>query len=158
MRIGIGFDIHPLVPKRDLVLGGIKIPHAFGLLGHSDADIIIHALCDALLGALGEGDIGERFPDTDVRYKNISSLFFLQSIYELMREKEYQVENIDMTVLANLAKISPYKARIQKNLAKELHIEENQVNVKASTTNGLPFCFGEKEGIAVYCVVLLNGL
>jgi len=156
MRIGLGFDIHPLVPGRKLILGGITIPHTRGLLGHSDADVVIHALCDALLGALGQGDIGEHFPDTDPKYKDISSILLLQSVLDLMRAAKYRVCNIDVVILANYPKLSPYKREMGKKIAKELIIEETQVNIKASSTNGLPFSIRGKEGIGAYCVVLLG--
>lgn len=156
MRIGLGFDIHPLVPGRQLVLGGIKIPHSRGLLGHSDADAVSHALCDALLGALGLGDIGEHFPDTDNRYKDISSIVLLRSVLSLMHERKYRLDNVDIVIIANEPKLSPYKREIKKKMAEELGLEESKVNIKASTTNGLPFCPEGKEGIAVYSVVLLE--
>jgi 2-C-methyl-D-erythritol 2,4-cyclodiphosphate synthase len=156
MRIGLGFDIHPLVPGRKLILGGITIPHTSGLLGHSDADVVIHALCDALLGALGQGDIGEHFPDKDPKYKDISSILLLQSVLELMRVAKYQVCNLDVVILANYPKLSPYKKEIREKIAKELTIEENQVNIKASSTNGLPFSIRGEEGIGAWCVVLLR--
>ena len=156
MRIGLGFDIHPLVPGRKLILGGITIPHTNGLLGHSDADVVIHTLCDALLGALGRGDIGEHFPDTDPKYKDISSIMLLQSVLSLMRDEKYQVCNLDMVILANYPKLSPYKREMRKKIAKELAIDETQVNIKASSTNGLPFSIQGREGIGAWCVVLLR--
>ena len=158
MRIGLGFDVHPLVPGRKLILGGVDIPHPVGLLGHSDADVVIHALCDALLGALGSGDIGEHFPDTDPAYKDISSRRLLQSTLALMRAKKYQIRNIDLVIIANQPRLSPYKEEIKKTLARELGIFDSQLNIKASTTNGLPFFGGggQQDGIAAYGVVLIE--
>ncbi|MEW6378796.1 MAG: 2-C-methyl-D-erythritol 2,4-cyclodiphosphate synthase [bacterium] len=155
MRVGLGFDVHPLVSGRKLILGGVEIPHALGLLGHSDADVLIHALCDALLGALGEGDIGEHFPDTDARYKDIPSTRLLQSVLALMRSRKYRIMNCDLVIIANHPRLSPYKEDIKKSLARELGVTEFQVNIKASTTNGLPL-WGSQEGIAAYSVVLLE--
>lgn len=154
MRIGLGFDVHPLAAERKLVLGGVELPYHLGLQGHSDADVVIHALCDAILGAIGGGDIGEHFPDTDPKYKDIASKQLLQSVLGLMRTAHYKIGNIDFTIIANHPRLSPYKENIKESLARELKIEKSQVNIKASTTNGLPFGF--EDGIAAYSVVLLE--
>jgi len=154
MRIGLGFDVHPLKEGRKLVLGGVEIPYPLGLSGHSDADVMIHALCDALLGAIGAGDIGEHFPDTDPKYKDIASTKLLQSVLGLLRAAQYRISNLDFTVIANHPRLSPYKENIKESLARELKIEKSQLNIKASTTNGVPLGF--ENGIAVYSVVLLE--
>jgi 2-C-methyl-D-erythritol 2,4-cyclodiphosphate synthase len=156
MRIGLGFDVHPLVADRKLVLGGVQIPYHLGLLGHSDADVVIHALCDALLGAIGQGDIGEHFPDTDPHYKNISSRLLLQSVLVLVRAEKYLISNLDFAIIANHPRISPYKEEIKESLARALQIEKSHINIKASTTNGLAFGSGSQDAIAAYSVVLLE--
>lgn len=154
MRIGFGFDVHPLAAERKLILGGVEIPYHLGLSGHSDADVMIHALCDALLGAIGAGDIGEHFPDTDPKYKDIASTQLLQSVLGLMQTAKYQISNLDFTIIANHPRLSPYKDKIKESLARELKIDKSQLNIKASTTNGLPLGF--EDGIAAYSVVLLE--
>jgi len=155
MRAGLGYDVHRLVTGRKLMLGGVEIPFEKGLLGHSDADVLLHALCDAMLGAAGMGDIGMHFPDTDSRYKNISSLVLLESTRVMVRNAGYRVENIDVTVFAQAPKIAPYRIAIQKSIASALQLEIDAVNIKATTTEGLG-TIGEGEGIGAMCVALLK--
>ena len=139
MRVGMGYDVHKLVEGRDLILGGVKIPHTLGLLGHSDADVLLHAIMDALLGAAALGDIGKHFPDTDPQYKGISSIKLLEHVTKLIEEKGYIVENIDATIIAQKPKMRPYIEEMEKNIATALHIDVSQVNVKATTEEGLGF-------------------
>jgi 2-C-methyl-D-erythritol 2,4-cyclodiphosphate synthase len=153
-RIGQGYDVHRLVPERPLVLGGITIPFSLGLSGHSDADVLSHALGDALLGAAGLGDLGRHFPDTDPKYKGISSLKLLEAIWLLIREKGYRIENVDVTVVAQEPKLAPYIQQMKSVLAEVLNISIEQINIKATTTEGLGFP-GRSEGMAAYAVVLL---
>ena len=155
MRAGLGYDVHRLAKGRKLMLGGVEIPFEKGLLGHSDADVLLHALCDAMLGAAGLGDIGMHFPDTDSRYKNISSLVLLESTRVMIRNAGYMVENIDATVFAQAPKIAPYRTAIQKSIASALQLEIDAVNIKATTTEGLG-TIGEGEGIGAMCVALLK--
>ena len=155
MRAGLGYDVHRLAKGRKLMLGGVEIPFEKGLLGHSDADVLLHALCDAMLGAAGLGDIGMHFPDTDSRYKNISSLVLLESTRVMIRNAGYRVENIDATVFAQAPKIAPYRTAIQKSIASALQLEIDAVNIKATTTEGLG-TIGEGEGIGAMCVALLK--
>jgi 2-C-methyl-D-erythritol 2,4-cyclodiphosphate synthase len=155
MRIGAGYDVHRLVPDRKLVLGGVTIPHKLGLLGHSDADVLVHSLCDALLGAAGMGDIGIHFSDSDPKYKDIDSMKILSSVLEMVSEKGFSIINIDSTIFAESPKISPYRDDIQKNIAKILKIDFDRVNIKATTTEGLGF-IGRGEGIGAMSTVLLN--
>ncbi len=155
MRIGLGYDVHQLVKGRKLILGGVSIPFDRGLLGHSDADVLLHGSSDLLLGAAGLGDIGFHFPDTDPQYKNIDSMKLLLRSDELIREKNFQVVNLDTTLFAQAPKISPYREEMRKNIAAALRIAENCVNIKATTTEGLGM-IGEGEGIAAMCVVLLQ--
>jgi 2-C-methyl-D-erythritol 2,4-cyclodiphosphate synthase len=155
MRAGLGYDVHRLAKGRKLMLGGVEIPFEKGLLGHSDADVLLHALCDAMLGAAGLGDIGMHFPDTDSRYKNISSLVLLESTRVMIRNAGYRVENIDATVFAQAPKIAPYRNAIQKSIASALRLEIDAVNIKATTTEGLG-TIGEGEGIGAMCVALLE--
>ncbi len=152
MKIGHGYDVHRLVEGRDLILGGVKIPHTLGLLGHSDADVLTHAVMDAVLGALGEGDIGRHFPDTDDKYKGIDSLLLAKEVALLMQKKGYALSNLDVTVLAQKPKIAPYLAKMRENLAQIFDCEE--INIKATTEEGLGFT-GAQEGIAVHAVCLL---
>lgn len=154
MRVGHGFDVHRLVEQRPLVLGGEVIPYDKGLLGHSDADVLLHAIKDALLGAAGLGDIGRHFPDTDGRYKGISSLKLLAEVGELIGRKGYRVGNIDATIVAQRPKLAPFIPQMRANIADTLGLEEDAVNVKATTTEGLGFT-GTGEGIAAHAVVLL---
>lgn len=155
MRAGLGYDVHRLAKGRKLMLGGVEISFEKGLLGHSDADVLLHALCDAMLGAAGLGDIGMHFPDTDSRYKNISSLVLLESTRVMVRNAGYRVENIDATVFAQAPKIAPYRIDIQKSIASALQLEIDAVNIKATTTEGLG-TIGEGEGIGAMCVALLK--
>ena len=155
MRIGTGYDVHKLVENRDLILGGVKIDHELGLLGHSDADVLLHAIMDAMLGAAALGDIGQHFPDTDEAYKGISSLKLLHRVEELVRKQGYVVGNIDATVIAHRPKIGPHIEQMRKNIAKTLQIAVDQVNVKATTEERLGFT-GREEGISAQAVCLLE--
>ena len=153
-RMGLGYDVHCLVPGRPLILGGVKIAYHQGLAGHSDADVLCHALGDALLGAAGLGDLGRHFPDTDPRYKEISSLRLLETIISLLHQQGYGIENVDATVVAQAPKIAPYIQEMQTVLSKVLNLSAERINVKATTTEGLGFA-GRQEGIAAYAVALL---
>ena len=155
MRTGIGYDVHKLVKGRRLVLGGTVIPFEKGLLGHSDADVLVHAVCDALLGAAGLGDIGVHFPDTDPAYKDISSLTLLDRTAGMVREKGFAIQNLDAIVFAEAPKIRPYSQDMQQNLATTMNVDPGRVNIKATTTEGLGF-IGKGEGIAAMCAVLLE--
>lgn len=154
MRVGFGYDVHRIVEGRPLVLGGASIPYEKGLLGHSDADVLTHAIMDALLGAAGAGDIGRHFPDSDRQYKGISSLILLSRVRDILREKGLQVANIDSVIVAQAPKMAPYMERMSLNLAGTLGIHPSQVNVKATTTEGLGFT-GAGEGIAAYAVAMV---
>ena len=155
MRTGIGYDVHRLGAGRKLVLGGSEIPYEKGLLGHSDADVLVHAVCDALLGAAGLGDIGLHFPDTDPKYKDISSLTLLTQTSEMVREKGFSIRNIDTIIFAEAPKIGPHRKSMQQNLAAAVNIDPGCVNVKATTTEGLGI-IGKGEGIGAMCVVLVE--
>src|SRR5688572_16318426 len=155
MRIGQGFDAHALVAGRKLVIGGVEIPHDKGLAGHSDADVLIHAVCDALLGAAGLGDIGAHFPDTDARYKNIDSRRLLREVARLLGEQELKVVNVDATIIAQAPKMAPHIPAMRANLAQDLGVAPASVNIKAKTTERLGFV-GRGEGIAAEAVVLLG--
>ncbi len=155
MRIGMGYDIHRLVAGRKLVLGGIVIPFEKGLWGHSDADVLVHAVIDALLGAAGLGDIGQHFPDTAPEFKDISSLKLLSKTYEMINGKGFTVQNIDATIFAEAPKLSHYEAAMQKNIAQAIEIEQDRVNIKAKTFEGLGMV-GKGEGLAAQCVALLK--
>lgn len=155
MRVGQGYDVHQLVAGRDLILGGVKVPHTKGLLGHSDADVLIHAICDACLGAAGLGDIGRHFPDSDPRYQGIDSRRLLRHVRTLLEEREWRVENVDSTIVAQAPKLAPHLPQMAANIAVDLGIAASQVNVKATTTEKLGFA-GREEGIAAYAVVLLS--
>ena len=155
MRIGQGYDVHRLTEGRDLILGGVKIPYDKGLLGHSDADVLVHAVMDALLGAAALGDIGEHFPDTDPAYKGISSIELLRHVGKLLEENCYIIENIDATIIAQKPKLKEYRPQMAENIAHALHLETNQVSVKATTEEGLGFT-GSGEGIAAQAVTLLS--
>jgi 2-C-methyl-D-erythritol 2,4-cyclodiphosphate synthase len=155
-RIGQGFDMHRFRRGRKLMLGGVEIPHALGLWGHSDADVLLHALINALLGALGEGDIGTHFPDTDPRYKGIASTKLLAEVLAIMRRKKHKLVNADVTLIAQRPKLSPYYAAIKRNVAEQLDIEESRVNIKATTTEKLG-ALGQGKGMAATAVVLLQG-
>ena len=153
IRIGHGYDVHRLVEERKLIMGGVEIPFEKGLLGHSDADVLTHAVCDALLGALALGDIGKHFPDTDERYRGVSSLELLGRVGELIKEKGFTVGNIDATVLAQRPKLAPYVPEMRKNIARVLGVDEDRVSVKATTEEKLGFT-GSGEGIAAHSVAL----
>ncbi|MHC6181361.1 2-C-methyl-D-erythritol 2,4-cyclodiphosphate synthase [Clostridium sp. JNZ X4-2] len=155
MRIGLGYDVHKLVYNRHLVLGGVLIPFDKGLLGHSDADVLIHAIMDSLLGASCLGDIGKFFPDNDKRYKNISSLKLLSKVSNLIKDNKYAIENIDSTIIAEKPKLSPYIEDMRANIARTLNINISAISVKATTEEGLGFT-GKEEGIAVQSICLLN--
>lgn len=155
MKIGMGYDVHRLTEGRDLILGGVKIPYEKGLLGHSDADVLLHAVMDALLGAAALGDIGRHFPDTDEAYRGISSMKLLEKVGELLEECQYAVGNIDATVIAQKPKLSPYREEMRQNIAGVLRISVSQVNVKATTEEGLGFT-GIGEGISAQAVALLT--
>jgi 2-C-methyl-D-erythritol 2,4-cyclodiphosphate synthase len=154
MRVGHGYDVHQLAAGRDLMLGGVKIPHAKGLLGHSDADVLLHAICDACLGAAGLGDLGRHFPDTDPRYKNIDSRELLRHVEALLDERGWRLENVDSTIIAQAPKLAPHIPAMVANIAADLGISVDSVNVKATTTEKLGFA-GREEGIAAHAVVLL---
>ncbi|WP_018934188.1 2-C-methyl-D-erythritol 2,4-cyclodiphosphate synthase [Gracilibacillus lacisalsi] len=153
-RIGQGFDVHQLVEGRPCIIGGIDIPYEHGLLGHSDADVLLHTIADACLGAIGEGDIGKHFPDTDPAFKDADSQKLLQEVWKLVEEKGYELGNLDCTVIAQAPKLAPYIKPIQDNIARLLRSDNGQVNVKATTSEKLGFT-GRKEGIAAQAVVLL---
>ena len=155
MRFGIGYDVHKLVENRKLVLGGVEIEHDKGLLGHSDADVVVHAIMDALLGAAALGDIGKHFPDTDDRYKGISSIKLLHHVGELLRENNFKIGNIDATIICQKPKLAPFRDEMVKNVAKALNIEESRVCIKATTEEGLGFT-GEGLGISSQAIALLE--
>lgn len=155
MRVGIGYDVHKLVEGRKLILGGVEIPHTLGLLGHSDADVLLHAIMDALLGAAALGDIGKHFPDTDERYKGISSIKLLMHVGELLEKEGYLIENIDATVIAQKPKLRPFIEQMELNIAKTLKIDKNQINVKATTEEGLGFT-GTQEGISSQAICSIS--
>lgn len=155
MRVGMGYDVHKLTEGRKLILGGVDIPYEKGLLGHSDADVLIHAVMDALLGAAALGDIGRHFPDTDPQYKGISSLLLLEHVRELLEEHMFVIENIDATIIAQRPKMAPHIAGMEENMAKALRIEKNQINIKATTEEGLGFT-GSGQGISAQAVCSLR--
>ena len=155
MRVGFGYDVHAFVTGRPLFLGGIEIPYLFGLQGHSDADVLLHAICDALLGAIGEGDIGKHFPDTDFQYRDIRSTVLLKIVINKIKEKGFHLLNVDTTIVAQKPKLSEFFPRMVKQIADVLEIEPGRVNVKATTTEGLGFA-GRGEGIAAYAVALVE--
>ena len=154
-RIGHGYDVHRLTPGRKLVLGGVDIPFELGLLGHSDADVLLHAVMDAVLGALGEGDIGRHFSDTDSAYKDISSMKLAAECRVIMHSRGYRISNIDSTLIAQNPRLSPFIAEMRRNIASVFNTSEDNVNVKATTEEGLGFT-GCGEGIAAHCVVILE--
>lgn len=154
LRIGHGYDVHKLVKDRDLIIGGVNIPHHLGLLGHSDADVLLHAISDSLLGALALGDIGKHFPDTDDEYKGADSLSLLRMVYELISQNGYEIVNVDATVLAEAPKLAPFIPQMRLNIARALDTELENVSVKATTEEGLGFT-GEQQGIAAHAVCLL---
>ena len=155
MRIGMGYDVHKLGEGRKLIIGGVDIPYEKGLLGHSDADVLLHAIMDALLGAIGEGDIGKHFPDTDERYKGISSIALLEKVAKLLKSKNVVIQNIDSTIIAQRPKMAPYREQMRENIAKALKISVNQIGVKATTEEGLGFT-GAGEGISSQAIALLE--
>ena len=154
-RIGNGYDVHRLIKGRKLILGGVDIPHGLGLDGYSDADVLCHALCDSLLGASGAGDLGKYFPDTDNKWKGVSSLVLLEKSGELVAERGFQITNIDTTIVAQQPKIGPHIESMTTNISETLKIDPTQINIKATTTEGLGFT-GREEGIAAYAVALLQ--
>ena len=154
MRVGMGYDVHRLVEDRKLILGGVEIPYEKGLLGHSDADVLLHAIMDALLGAAALGDIGKHFPDTDPAYKGISSIRLLEHVGKLLEEQNYVVGNIDATIIAQRPKMAPHIPQMRANVAKALQIEESQINIKATTEEGLGFT-GTGEGISSQAICAL---
>ena len=155
MRIGMGYDVHKLVEDRDLILGGVKIPYSLGLLGHSDADVLLHAIMDSLLGAAALGDIGKHFPDSDDRYKGISSIELLKHVGSLLKENNWLIENIDSTIIAQKPKMAPHIENMRKNISEALNIDIGQINVKATTEEGLGFT-GEGKGISSQSICLLT--
>ena len=155
MRIGFGYDVHAFVEGRPLILGGVQIPHTHGLLGHSDADVLLHAICDGLLGAAAAGDLGRHFPDTSPDYKGISSLLLLQKTAALLMQSSFTVANIDSTLVLQRPKVAEYVPQMRENIANALQIQPARVSVKATTTEKLGFS-GREEGVAAYAVVLIN--
>lgn len=155
MRIGQGFDVHQLIEGRPLIIGGVTIPHDKGLLGHSDADVLLHAICDALIGAAGLGDIGKHFSDSDPRYKNIDSRILLRNVHRLLADKGYKLVNIDATIIAQTPKMAPYIPAMIENIAQDLEIHINEVNIKAKTAEHLG-AIGRKEGIVAEAVCLIQ--
>ena len=155
MRIGNGYDVHRLVEGRDLILGGVKIDYDRGLLGHSDADVVAHAVMDALLGAAGMGDIGLHFPDNDDKYKDADSMMLLEQTMELLEQHNYKVVNVDATIIAQKPKLRPFINAMEENIASVIHCDISQVNIKATTEEGLGFTGGE-EGISAHCVCLIE--
>lgn len=154
MKVGIGFDVHPFKKDRNLILGGIQIEYEFGLYGHSDADVLTHALMDAILGALGAGDIGQHFPDDDPQYRDIDSMILLDRVHSLMKKKKYLLNNADLIIMAETPRIASYRHKIIENLGKRLNAPVDRINIKATTTEGLGFV-GRKEGIAAQAIVSL---
>ena len=155
MKVGIGYDVHKLVENRDLIIGGVKIPHEKGLLGHSDADVLTHAVIDSIFGALGVGDLGKHFPDTDPKYKGADSLKLMAYSYDLMQEMGYEIGNIDCIIIAQAPKMAPHLEKMKDNFAEVLHTDASNINIKATTEEGLGFT-GKKEGIASQSICLLN--
>ena len=155
-RVGFGYDTHRLVEGRPLILGGVHIPHAFGLLGHSDADVLIHAIMDAVIGALGRGDIGRYFPDSDPAYKDADSIVLLKEVIGFADDDGYRVGNLDATIIAEEPKLAPHVGAMKTRLASVLHISEHNINIKATTSEGMGFT-GRHEGMAAYAVVSLMG-
>lgn len=155
MRVGMGYDVHKLVKGRDLILGGVKIPYEKGLLGHSDADVLVHGIMDALLGGAALGDIGRHFPDNDPKYKGISSIELLKEVKNILTKEMYFIENIDATVIAEEPKLAPYIPKMVKNIANALNLKESQVNIKATTEEALGFT-GTGEGMKAQAICMLN--
>lgn len=155
VRMGCGWDIHPLVEGRKLILGGVEIPHSKGLQGHSDSDALVHAICDALLGAMGEGDLGRHYPSSDQRFKNISSLKLLEDVLGKLRAKGYRLSNVDSTIIAQAPRLSPYLAMMQKTIAEVLQVDPDLVNVKVKSGEGLD-AVGREEAVAAQAVCLIE--
>ncbi|MFI3230964.1 MAG: 2-C-methyl-D-erythritol 2,4-cyclodiphosphate synthase [bacterium] len=155
MRVGIGYDVHKLVLDKELIIGGVNIPYEKGLLGHSDADVLVHAIIDSLLGATKKGDIGKLFPDNDESFKNISSIILLEKVYNILKEENYVVINIDSTIIAQAPKMRPFIEQMEENIAKSLNISQEQINIKATTEEGLGFT-GALEGISANAVCLVQ--
>lgn len=153
-RIGFGYDVHRLVEGRPLILGGVEIPYPFGLEGHSDADVLTHAVIDAIIGALGAGDIGQHFPDTDPKYKGVSSLSMLKTVVDMVKREGFRLNNLDTTITAQVPKLAPYLDTMRQRLAETLSASIGQINVKATTSEGLGFC-GKREGIEAFAVISL---
>jgi len=157
LRVGIGYDAHRLVKERPLILGGVNIPHTYGLLGHSDADVLVHAICDALLGAAALGDIGQHFPDNQPQYRGISSLILLAEVKQKINQQGWQISNIDSVIIAEQPKIAPYINAMRENLARCLDIDISQVGVKATSTEGMGY-EGRQEGISAQAIALLHDI
>ena len=155
MRIGMGYDVHKLVENRDLIIGGVNIPYELGLLGHSDADVLIHAIMDSLLGATALGDIGKHFPDTNPKFKGISSISLLKEVGNLLKENNYKILHIDSTIIAQKPKMAPHILKMRENIAEALNISVDQINVKATTEEGLGFT-GEGKGISSQSICLVT--
>ena len=155
MRVGMGYDVHKLVEERELILGGVNIPHTLGLLGHSDADVLLHAIMDALLGAAALGDIGKHFPDTDPQYKGISSMVLLEHCYQLMDKEGYEINNLDSIIMCEAPKMAPHIQKMRENVASKLHCDISQINIKATRGEKLGFV-GRQEGMVAQAVVLLR--
>lgn len=155
LRVGMGYDVHQLVEGRKLIMGGIEIPHEKGLLGHSDADVLVHAIMDALIGAIGEGDIGKHFPDTDSKYKGISSIVLLEEVAKLLKIKNAVIHNIDATIIAQRPKMAPHISSMRESIAKALQIKVSQVNIKATTEEKLGFT-GSEQGISSQAITLVD--
>ena len=153
-RIGFGYDVHRLVEGRPLILGGVEIPYPFGLEGHSDADVLTHAVIDAIIGALGAGDIGQHFPDTDPKYKGVSSISMLRTVMDLIKDDGYRLNNLDTTITAQAPKLAPHLSNMRGKLAEALESSIGQINIKATTSEGLGFC-GRREGMEAFAVVSL---
>jgi len=154
-RIGYGYDVHPLGPGRTLILGGVEIPHSKGLLGHSDSDVLVHAVCDALLGAMGEGDLGRHYPSSDQKYKGISSLKLLEDVMSKLKVKGYRVGNIDTVIVAQAPRLGPHLSAMQQNMAKTVGIDSDLINVKVKSGEGLD-AVGHEEGMAAHAVCLIE--
>lgn len=155
-RMGIGYDVHPLTEGRPLILGGVTIPYHLGLAGHSDADVLVHAICDALLGCIAAGDIGKQFPDSDPQYKDVKSLLLLGKVVEMVAEKGFMIANIDATIVAQAPQLAPNLPQMEDQIAATVGVEKERVNIKATSTEGLGFA-GRGEGIAAYAVALMEG-
>ncbi|MCT4598555.1 MAG: 2-C-methyl-D-erythritol 2,4-cyclodiphosphate synthase [Vallitalea sp.] len=155
MRIGMGYDVHKLVDNRKLIIGGVEIPFEKGLLGHSDADVLVHAIMDSILGAMGKGDIGKHFPDTDKEFKDVSSMILLAKVGKILNDEQYKIENIDSTIIAQRPKMASYISKMRENIAEVLNINISQINIKATTEEGLGFT-GSELGISAQAICLIN--